>query len=206
VDAIQHPFAADRLVLRVGVATRAKTPGERKPSNLVFLVDVSGSMDEPDKLPLVKYSLKTLTENLSDHDTVALVTYAGDSRIILPRTSVDHRDQILAAIDHLAPGGSTAMASGLDTAYELAAANIKPGTISRVIVCTDGDANVARTASSSCCRSSKVERSKASRCRRSASAWATTRMRRWSSSPTRATATTTTSTRPTWRSACSRIS
>src|SRR5262249_47107027 len=142
MDAAAHPFVPDRYVLRVGVATKAKTPGERKPSNLVFLVDVSGSMDEPDKLPLVKKSLRILTESLNDHDSVALVTYAGDSRILLPRTSIDHRDRILAAIDHLVPGGSTAMASGLDTAYEIAAQNIKPGTISRVVVCTDGDANV----------------------------------------------------------------
>ncbi len=142
MDAAAHPFERDRYVLRVGVATRAKMPGERKPSNLVFLVDVSGSMNQPDKLPLVKQSLKILTENLSAQDSVALVTYADDSRIILPRTGIDHRDRILAAIDQLEPGGSTAEASGLDTAYELAAASLKPGAISRVIVCTDGDANV----------------------------------------------------------------
>ena len=142
MDAAAHPFEAGRYVLRVGVATKEKVPGERKPSNLVFLVDVSGSMDEADKLPLVKQSLRILTQSLNEHDSVALVTYAGDSRVILPRTSIDHRDRILAAIDHLEPGGSTAMASGLDTAYEIAAQNIKPGTISRVIVCTDGDANV----------------------------------------------------------------
>ena len=142
MDAAPHPFAADRTVLRVGVATPEKAPGERLPANLVFLVDVSGSMDEPDKLPLAKQALRILTEHLGAHDTVALVTYAGDSRVILPRTSVDHRDRILAAIDHLAPGGSTAMAHGLDTAYEIAAENLKPGTVSRVIVCTDGDGNV----------------------------------------------------------------
>jgi Ca-activated chloride channel family protein len=142
MDAAPHPFAANRTVLRVGVATPEKAPGERLPANLVFLVDVSGSMDEPDKLPLAKQALRILTQHLNEHDTVALVTYAGDSRVILPRTSIDHRDQILAAIDHLAPGGSTAMAHGLDTAYEIAAENLKPGTVSRVIVCTDGDANV----------------------------------------------------------------
>lgn len=142
MDAAPHPFVDGRYVLRVAVATPEKAPSLREPANLVFLVDVSGSMDEPDKLPLVKKSLAILTQNLNEHDTVALVTYAGDSRIILPRTGVDHRDKILAAIDHLEPGGSTAMAAGLDTAYEIAATSLKPGTVSRVIVCTDGDANV----------------------------------------------------------------
>jgi len=142
MDAAPHPFASDRTVLRVGVATRDKSPAERLPANLVFLVDVSGSMDEPDKLPLAKQALRVLVEHLNEHDSVALVTYAGDSRVILPRTSIDHRDVILDAIDHLRPGGSTAMAHGLDTAYEIAADNLKPGTVSRVIVCTDGDANV----------------------------------------------------------------
>jgi Ca-activated chloride channel family protein len=108
----------------------------------VFLVDVSGSMDEPDKLPLAKQALRVLVDHLNAHDTVALVTYASDSRVILPRTSIDDKDRILAAIDHLEPGGSTAMASGIDTAYELAAQDLKPGTISRVVVCTDGDGNV----------------------------------------------------------------
>ena len=142
IDAAPNPFFAQRAILRVGVATPAKAPGERLPANLVFLVDVSGSMDEPDKLPLAKQALRVLVDHLNAHDTVALVTYASDSRVILPRTSIDYKDKILAAIDHLEPGGSTAMASGLDTAYEIAAQNLKPGTISRVIVCTDGDANV----------------------------------------------------------------
>src|SRR5436305_1587722 len=77
-----------------------------------------------------------------DAKTDHLSTYAGDSRVILPRTSIDHKDRILAAIEHLQAGGSTAMASGIDTAYEIAASSLKPGTVSRVIVCTDGDANV----------------------------------------------------------------
>lgn len=142
MEAAPHPFVDGRYVLRVGVATPEKSSAEREPANLVFLVDVSGSMDMPDKLPLVKSSLRVLVDNLTDKDTVALVTYAGDSRVILQRTSLDHKDRILAAIDHLEPGGSTAMASGIDTAYEIAEQNLKPGTVSRVIVCTDGDANV----------------------------------------------------------------
>ena len=141
LDAAPNPFG-DTTILRVAVATPPKPASEREPANLVFLVDVSGSMDEPDKLPLARQALRVLTEHLNARDSVAIVTYAGDSRVILPPTSIDHRDTILAALDRLAPGGSTAMASGLDTAYELAMRGLRPGTISRVIVCTDGDANV----------------------------------------------------------------
>lgn len=142
MDAAAHPFEPNRYVLRVGIATKEKTAGERKPSSLVFLVDVSGSMDSPDKLALAKQSLHVLTQNLTDKDSVAIVTYAGDSRLVLPMTSVDRRATIDNAIDSLRVGGSTAMGSGLDLAYEQAIKTVRPGAISRVIVCTDGDANV----------------------------------------------------------------
>ena len=142
MEAAPHPFEAGRHVVRVGVATKAKTVGERKPSALVFLVDVSGSMSSDDKLPLAKKALHILTDNLSDKDAVSIVTYAGDSRVVLPMTSIDSKAKIHTAIDHLQSGGSTAMAQGIDTAYEIAAKWIRPGAISRVIVLTDGDANV----------------------------------------------------------------
>jgi Ca-activated chloride channel family protein len=142
MDAAAHPFQPGHYVLRVGVATKAKTPGERKPSSLVFLVDVSGSMSSPDKLDLAKQSLHILTANLTDKDAVSIVTYAGSSRVVLPMTSIDHRDAIDRAIDSLSTGGSTAMGSGIDLAYEQAIRTVRPGAISRVIVCTDGDANV----------------------------------------------------------------
>jgi Ca-activated chloride channel family protein len=142
MEAAPDPFSPGNYVLRVGVATKAKTAGERKPSALVFLVDVSGSMGSDDKLGLAKRSLHLLTDNLTDKDAVSIVTYAGDSRVILPMTSIDHKDRIHAAIDKLGAGGSTAMASGIDLAYDEAAKWIRPNAISRVIVCTDGDANV----------------------------------------------------------------
>jgi Ca-activated chloride channel homolog len=142
MEAAPHPFADDRHVLRVGVATKAKTVGERKPSALVFLVDVSGSMSSDDKLPLAKKALHLLTDNLSEKDAVAIVTYAGSSRVVLPMTSIDNRARIHKAIDQLSSGGSTAMARGIDTAYEIAAKWVRPGAISRVIVLSDGDANV----------------------------------------------------------------
>jgi Ca-activated chloride channel family protein len=114
MEAAPHPFAADRHVLRVGVATKAKTVGERKPSALVFLVDVSGSMGSDDKIGLAKKALHLLTDNLSDKDAVSIVTYAGSSRVVLPMTSIDHKARIHAGIDALKSGGSTAKASGID--------------------------------------------------------------------------------------------
>ncbi|HET7501260.1 MAG TPA: von Willebrand factor type A domain-containing protein, partial [Kofleriaceae bacterium] len=145
MDAAPSPLAPEHAILRVGVATRPRPPAEHKPAHLVFLVDVSGSMSSPDKLPLVKQSLKILTENLGPADSVALVTYAGSTRVVLPPTPIEGRQRILAAIDELGAGGSTAMASGLDLAYDQAMLGRAPGVTSRVIVCTDGDTNVGPT-------------------------------------------------------------
>ncbi|HEY0192750.1 MAG TPA: VWA domain-containing protein [Kofleriaceae bacterium] len=142
IDAAPSPFAPDRYVVRVALATAPIPDHDRKPAHLVFLVDVSGSMLSPDKLPLAKQSLRILTSNLKAGDTVALVTYAGATRVVLPPTGMDHKDQILAAIEDLTAGGSTAMASGIDLAYAEAMKGLVPGAISRVILCTDGDANV----------------------------------------------------------------
>jgi Ca-activated chloride channel family protein len=142
MDAAPSPLSPGRHIVRVGVATKALSQSERKPAHLVFLVDVSGSMASPDKLDLAKQSLRILTNNLKDGDTVALVTYAGDSRVVMPPTGLAHKAAILAAIDGLVVGGSTAMGSGIDLAYQQAMRGLQPGAISRVIVCTDGDANV----------------------------------------------------------------
>ncbi len=142
MEAAPSPMQAGRHIMRVGVATKAKSISERKPAHLVFLVDVSGSMDQPDKLPLAKQSLRILTNNLKDGDTVSLVTYAGATKLVLPPTGLDHKDRILSAIEDLDASGSTGMASGIDLAYKQAMAGLTPNAISRVIVCTDGDANV----------------------------------------------------------------
>jgi Ca-activated chloride channel family protein len=142
MDAAPSPLAPDHLILRVGVGTRPRPPAEHKPMRLVFLVDVSGSMASPDKLGLAKQSLKLLTANLGPRDSVSLVTYAGDTRVVLPPTGSDDKHRILAAIDELGAGGSTAMGSGLDLAYSQAMLGLAQGVTSRVIVCTDGDANV----------------------------------------------------------------
>jgi Ca-activated chloride channel family protein len=142
MDAAPSPVAPGRDILRVGVATKAKSIEERAPAHLVFLVDVSGSMSSPDKLELAKQSLRILVDNLKDGDTVAIVTYAGDTRLVLPASGLDHKDAIVDAIDGLHAGGSTAMASGIDLAYDQAIKGATPGAIARVLVLTDGDANV----------------------------------------------------------------
>jgi len=145
VDAAPSPFNAGRQIVRVGVATRAKSVAERKRANLVFLVDVSGSMQSPDKLDLAKRSLRILVDNLKDGDTVAMVTYAGSTRVVLEPTGLDRKADILAAIEDLTAGGSTAMASGVELAYRQAMKGKQPDAISRVIVVSDGDANVGST-------------------------------------------------------------
>jgi len=99
-------------------------------------------MGSADKLGLAQQSLRILTENLGPQDSVSLVTYAGSTRVVLEPTGMENRDKIFAAIDELSAGGSTAMASGLDLAYEQAMKGLMPGSISRVIVLSDGDANV----------------------------------------------------------------
>lgn len=142
MDAAPSPFSPGHHILRVGVATPAKSAAERKPANLVFLVDVSGSMSGADRLGLAKQSLKILVANLKPNDTVALVTYAGSSGLVLPATPVSSRDKILRAIDGLGAGGSTAMGAGLDLAYAEAMKGNTQGAIARVIVLSDGDANV----------------------------------------------------------------
>jgi Ca-activated chloride channel homolog len=140
MDAAPSLFEPGLHVLRVGVATPASA--ERKQANLVFLVDVSGSMQGPDRLELAKQSLKLLVENLRPDDTVALVTYAGSTRVVLPATPIAQRDRILRALGELSSGGSTAMGAGLDLAYAEAMKGLRPGAVSRVIVLSDGDANV----------------------------------------------------------------
>jgi Ca-activated chloride channel homolog len=145
LDAAPSPLVPGHYVLRVGVATPRLPDSARKPANLVFLVDTSGSMESADRLPLAQKSLKLLVEQLRPTDSVALVTYAGSTSLVLPATSAENKGKILAAIDRLSSGGSTAMGAGLDMAYEQALKGLRPGAIARVIVCTDGDANVGTT-------------------------------------------------------------
>jgi Ca-activated chloride channel homolog len=142
LDAAPSPFDAGRHLLRVGVQGRRLSVSERKPAHLTFLVDVSGSMQSPDKLPLAQRSLRLLVDNLRDGDTVALVTYASGVRLVLPPTGLEKKALIHAAIEELTAGGSTAMGGGIQLAYQQASKTLDGESLSRVILLSDGDANV----------------------------------------------------------------
>jgi Ca-activated chloride channel family protein len=155
----QHPFAVvtevgaapwnprHRLV-HVGIQGRRMPRTDLPASNLVFLVDVSGSMQSPDKLPLVKASLRLLVDELSARDRVAIVVYAGAAGLVLDATPGDRRETILDAIERLEAGGSTAGAAGIRLAYEVARRNHVAGGNNRVILATDGDFNVGTSSES----------------------------------------------------------
>jgi len=141
-EAAVSPWDADKTLIRVGVQGRKIPAHDRKPVHLTFLVDTSCSMKSADKLDLVKRSLEMLTEELDDGDTVAIATYAGSTSVVLQPTPISDRHTILRSLSGLYAGGSTAMASGIDLAYEMADAAFAPADVNRVIVCSDGDANV----------------------------------------------------------------
>ncbi|MBS2027511.1 MAG: VWA domain-containing protein [Deltaproteobacteria bacterium] len=132
---------AHRLV-RIGLKGRELPPSQRPPANLVFLIDVSGSMFEPNKLPLAKRALRLLVDQMRSDDHIALVVYAGNAGLVLPPTSGSNKAQIADAIDRLEAGGSTAGAAGIELAYQTAQAAFIPGGVNRVILATDGDWNV----------------------------------------------------------------
>lgn len=114
----------------------------RPKSNIVFLIDTSGSMDEPDKLPLLISSFKLMLDSLKPDDKISIVTYAGNAGIALQPTNASEKSKIVSILDHLQAGGSTAGAEGIRTAYELAAQNLIKDGNNRVILATDGDFNV----------------------------------------------------------------
>lgn len=143
--AAPSPYASGHTLVRVGVQAKRLSIAERKPVHLVYLVDTSGSMMSRDKLELAKESLKILTNNLKEGDTVALSTYAGSVREVLPPTGAHQKDKITSAIDALTAGGSTAMESGIELAYKLASRGKVAGHVNHVVILSDGDANVGRT-------------------------------------------------------------
>jgi len=136
------PWAKDHLLVRIGVKVKEIPSANLPASNFVFLVDVSGSMDESNKLPLVKSSLKLLVNNLRDKDRVSIVVYAGAAGVVLPSTSGADKQKILESLDNLQAGGSTAGGEGIQLAYNIAGKNFIKGGNNRVILCTDGDFNV----------------------------------------------------------------
>lgn len=131
-------------LLKIGIQS-VKSDTTVKPANLVFLVDVSGSMGTPDKLPLVKKTLQLLLKQLGKNDKIAIVTYAGSAGLALPSTPATDVSKINAAIDRMESGGSTAGGAGIELAYTIAKENFIKGGINRVILCTDGDFNVGYT-------------------------------------------------------------
>jgi len=144
-DVLACPWDARRQLVRIGLKGREVHRHERKDSHLVFLIDVSGSMNSPDKLPLVQRSLRLLTEQLDVRDRVSIVVYAGNEGLVLEPTSGRERGAILAAIDELQSGGSTNGGAGIRLAYKTAREHMIEGGVNRVILCTDGDFNVGTT-------------------------------------------------------------
>jgi Ca-activated chloride channel homolog len=142
------PWNPAHRLLHVGLQGKRLQSGPSPARNLVFLLDVSGSMESPDKLPLLARSLATLAETLTERDHVAIVVYAGASGLVLPPTAGDQRAQILAALDRLSAGGSTNGADGIELAYAVAESMARPDSINRVILATDGDFNVGVTSQS----------------------------------------------------------
>ncbi|MBI1307586.1 MAG: DUF3520 domain-containing protein [Bacteroidetes bacterium] len=149
----EHPFAVHlesaacpwnegHQLVRIGLKGKDIDMEHLGTSNLVFLIDVSGSMDEENKLPLVKSSLKLLVDQLGKNDRIAIVTYAGSAGLALPSTRCDEKDYIKKQIDQLEAGGSTAGGEGIKLAYNVAMENLLTDGNNRVILCTDGDFNV----------------------------------------------------------------
>ena len=136
------PWNPDTRLMTVGLQGQLPALEDRPPLNLVFLIDTSGSMQDPDKLPLLKQSFRLMLSELRPEDEVAIVTYAGSAGLALEATPASERDTILAALDRLEAGGSTAGQAGLEQAYAVAEAMTGEDEVSRVLLATDGDFNV----------------------------------------------------------------
>ncbi len=139
------PWNPHSKLLQIGIMGHENAIAAKPRSNLVFLIDVSGSMSSPDKLPLVKTALRLLVDGLEAEDSVAIVTYAGAAGTALEPTKVVEKRKIFQALDRLSAGGSTAGDSGIRQAYALAEAAFEQGGVNRVILATDGDFNVGPT-------------------------------------------------------------
>ncbi|MDT7778299.1 MAG: Ca-activated chloride channel, partial [Acidobacteriota bacterium] len=144
-EVAECPWNSQHKLVHIGLQGRKVSKEDLPPANLVFLIDVSGSMNEPTKLPLVKSSLRTLAEQLSSRDRVAIVVYAGNSGLVLPATPGDRKGEIISALGRLEAGGSTNGGSGIQLAYRVAQDNFIQGGTNRVVLATDGDFNVGVT-------------------------------------------------------------
>ncbi|HEY3451795.1 MAG TPA: von Willebrand factor type A domain-containing protein, partial [Myxococcales bacterium] len=142
IEVAQAPWNKAHLLARIGLKAREIPRGERPASNLVFLVDTSGSMDVPNKLPLLKKAFRMLVDQLDERDCVSIVVYASETGVLLQPTRGDKEEAIAAAIERMGAGGSTNGAGGIELAYRVATENFRSGGINRVILATDGDFNV----------------------------------------------------------------
>jgi Ca-activated chloride channel family protein len=142
VTVMPTPWNHDTELMHVAIKGYDIAPATTPHANLVFLIDVSGSMDEPDKLPLLKSAFRLLVNRLKADDTVSIVTYAGNAGTVLTPTRVAEKSKILSAIDKLEPGGSTGGAEGIEAAYDLAKQAFVKDGVNRVMLATDGDFNV----------------------------------------------------------------
>ncbi|HEY0931380.1 MAG TPA: von Willebrand factor type A domain-containing protein [Gemmatimonas sp.] len=136
------PWQPRHQLVRIALQSKRIEMGSLPPNNLVFLIDVSGSMQSPDKLPLVKQSLRLLVDQMRPQDRVAIVTYAGAAGLVLPSTSGDEKESIIQAIERLEAGGSTAGGAGIELAYRTAREHFMDHGNNRVILASDGDFNV----------------------------------------------------------------
>jgi len=141
---VKTPWNPDTYLLEIGIKGY-QPKGERPPANLVFLIDVSGSMEDADKLPLLKAGMRMLTDQLRPEDKVSIVVYAGAAGVVLEPTAGAEKDKIKAALDQLQAGGSTAGGEGIRQAYAMARKGHVEGGINRIILATDGDFNVGIT-------------------------------------------------------------
>ena len=139
---VDSPWQADAKLIRIAIQAADLAPEKRPPANLVFLIDTSGSMDDPDKLPLVKKTVCHFAEALRADDRISLITYSGSTAEILPPTAGDQKETIIAALKPLRAHGATAGGEALRMAYDAAAKNYRKDGINRILLATDGDFNV----------------------------------------------------------------
>ena len=144
-ELVSSPWNPRHKLALIGLQGRELTGKEPSPRNLVFLIDVSGSMMPQDKLPLVRTAMRMLADVLTERDRVAIVVYAGASGLVLPSTSGDQKERIHSALERLEAGGSTNGAAGIRLAYQIARDNFIQGGVNRVVLATDGDFNVGVT-------------------------------------------------------------
>ncbi len=145
VSVMPTPWDSGTKLMEVAIKGYDVQPAEKPKANLVFLIDTSGSMNEPDKLPLLKSAFRLLVNQLGPDDTVSIVTYAGNAGTVLEPTKASDKAAILAALDNLEAGGMTAGEAGIEQAYRLAEQSFVKGGVNRVMLATDGDFNVGQT-------------------------------------------------------------